>query len=702
MTFGGKFKWLIIIGIIIEFGIIGCLVINQPRLINNYPAEQLGLSDPQGSAEGFFKSQADPNGETYVWTQGKASLRLDIQTTRPVKLRLAIRSAALAGGKNEPVQILVNSQPQGQVLPSPDNQSFQNLELQFSPPHSDSPSFAPPVKSWPLVIELVTPTFRPGPQDNRALGTMIQNITVDTSEAWAGVSRWEWLLGLLPVSTLLGSFFFLVYKTQAKSEKGKELKYKLAGMGGVGFLLAGELVVLAFIYLYGRSGKLDASQFGLWWFGLGVLALLPVGLLLIYQFNFESKDLTDYSIDRPLAAATALQATASPTDNGTPLISDTATSIKIEKPVPLKDQIDSLTGLRFVAALLVYFSHLPQDNADLPKVVSTFMYSGYNGVSLFFVLSGFVICYNYFNIVSTNFKASLKPFFVARFARVYPMYLLMFLFAFFSADIFRQLADKWPVLLQQVTVTQAWNPDVNVAYSYNAQSWSVSVEAFLYLTFPFMTFLLLKRLNKISHLLILGGVAYAVVFGLATWFGLKGETVVDNTLASHYWLYRIPLVRLGDFILGCVAARIFMMVKPKPISLTEQRIALAATFGSVAAVGLLMSLDLPFLVPYRYDVGYNLFFIIIIYCLARYTSPLKTFLSSKLMVLLGEASYSFYLLHVFIIGAGGSRLQTKGDIGTYFYGFLLLVMVCLISLGAYTYIETPMRKYLRRKLLKSG
>jgi peptidoglycan/LPS O-acetylase OafA/YrhL len=57
-------------------------------------------------------------------------------------------------------------------------------------------------------------------------------------------------------------------------------------------------------------------------------------------------------------------------------------------------RIDALTGLRFVAALAVFLSHL-QPAPGVPAPVQTFMRAGYDGVTLFFILSGFVLAWNY-------------------------------------------------------------------------------------------------------------------------------------------------------------------------------------------------------------------------------------------------------------------------------------------------------------------
>jgi peptidoglycan/LPS O-acetylase OafA/YrhL len=89
-----------------------------------------------------------------------------------------------------------------------------------------------------------------------------------------------------------------------------------------------------------------------------------------------------------------------------------------------KPEIPSLTGLRFYAAALVLWAHtvgaflVP---ADVPVLRSSSSV-GLLGTTLFFVLSGFVIHYNYSSSLSTLTPRALYSFVVARFARLYPLF----------------------------------------------------------------------------------------------------------------------------------------------------------------------------------------------------------------------------------------------------------------------------------------
>src|SRR6185437_10634847 len=78
----------------------------------------------------------------------------------------------------------------------------------------------------------------------------------------------------------------------------------------------------------------------------------------------------------------------------------------------------------FFAAMQVVVFHFAQirvENAPLP--IRNLVASGYTGVSLFFVLSGFILAYNYLD-KDLSWRGGARFFLIARFARIYPVYAL--------------------------------------------------------------------------------------------------------------------------------------------------------------------------------------------------------------------------------------------------------------------------------------
>ncbi len=115
-----------------------------------------------------------------------------------------------------------------------------------------------------------------------------------------------------------------------------------------------------------------------------------------------------------------------------------------------RTQIPALTGLRIFAAVAVYFSHVGVPPGS-PKVIERIAASGYCGVTLFFVLSGFVLTISYFDGLATPSPGKLWRYGVARLGRVYPTYLVVLGFV-----VLRTGSANGVVL--HVFALQAWSP----------------------------------------------------------------------------------------------------------------------------------------------------------------------------------------------------------------------------------------------------
>ena len=168
-----------------------------------------------------------------------------------------------------------------------------------------------------------------------------------------------------------------------------------------------------------------------------------------------------------------------------------------------------LTSLRAFAAFVVFLFHI-RKNTDWAVGDSLYMH-GYVGVGFFFILSGFVLTW------ATKPGTSATEFYWRRFARVYPSHFVMLVVALLLP---RLAAPVTPLgVAANVTLTQAWFYDWDVAFGLNAVSWSLSCEFFFYLCTPF----LLRRVHawRASRVAgVLGGwfvlmSVAAVVLGLA-------------------------------------------------------------------------------------------------------------------------------------------------------------------------------------------
>lgn len=372
-----------------------------------------------------------------------------------------------------------------------------------------------------------------------------------------------------------------------------------------------------------------------------------------------------------------------------------------------------LTGLRFVAALGVLLFHFwsPVLTAA-PAVVQNLAAGGHVGVSLFFVLSGFILAYTYAN-ADGHVTTSRRRFWLARFARVYPLYLVALLLdvPHFYLKWVGPTLREGPLAVAGLKVgavsagtlglVQSWTADV--AYLWNAPAWSVSVEAFFYAVFPFLSGAVLVRDRRTASRLVLGLWVVSLVPALVavlgeSWFATRESRVLwDHTFGC------LPLLRLPEFLTGVVAGQQFVRAGANVQGAAGRWQSCGLWLSGAVILGVLALC--PF-VPQRLLHNGLLApaFAVLVYCLARDAGVLGRVLGSRLLVLLGEASFAVYILQVPVhalaraavryVGGAGVGSESPLESSPAFivtYSALLI----LIALGALKLVEQPARRWLQ-------
>lgn len=173
-------------------------------------------------------------------------------------------------------------------------------------------------------------------------------------------------------------------------------------------------------------------------------------------------------------------------------------------------ELKALTGLRSFFAFWVIVLHihvgleLHRVPHEIPNWLNTFIRNGFWGVDGFFILSGFILSYQYFDKFSERINIpSFLKFLQHRLARIYPVHFVilgLYAFAVFLGAGIEQKDCGSPLLpiecdrfsmsflLQQLLLVASWgwNPPV----SWNLVAWSISSEWFAYLLFPFLCLLI--------------------------------------------------------------------------------------------------------------------------------------------------------------------------------------------------------------------
>jgi peptidoglycan/LPS O-acetylase OafA/YrhL len=406
--------------------------------------------------------------------------------------------------------------------------------------------------------------------------------------------------------------------------------------------------------------------------------------------------------------------------------------------------IPALTGLRFVAAIFVVLTHAMSTIVPVksdPSVFYLLVQNLYNlGMPLFFVLSGFVIHYGYGAYIKKHGMVGAYNFFVARFARLYPLFFVCLMFDLAIRWSYSQLPPSTTVVLPfYLTLTQTWIYSVYGDLALPAQfgwvpsvAWSISTEWFFYLIYPILNIALMQlttiRANVTGFVLIALLGALAIVVATACSPFANSLAIAHFGKAAGYepasveqsfvkWLfYFSPYLRTFEFLLGSLCATIYIKVQNIAVSRIEQRIGVAVMFlAIVVSFATLAFFELPGWLPahgvlsglngFRYVGGYAVPLAILIFCCARYSNPITRALATPRMVFCGELSYSIYLLHMLMLAAfrweaaGVTSPQVAvGDI-------LRLVVTCAaivgISIVTWSLIEMPAKRWLYRKLARS-
>ena len=352
--------------------------------------------------------------------------------------------------------------------------------------------------------------------------------------------------------------------------------------------------------------------------------------------------------------------------------------------------IPALTSLRFFFALAVYFHHCYFMTRSESKAVGDFyqlfFYEGYVGVSFFFVLSGFILAYNYQDRFVRG-EQSRRAFWWARFARVYPLHLLLFL-VMIPVDIAEEFADGVGQgvlkVVSQVTLTQSWFLDPGVATAFNAPAWSISDEAFFYALFPALALGAARAWRRYGQralwgLLPLGLLPLAMALSPTTWYD------------PVYYFF--PPVRLAEFVLGIA---LFNVLRDRPVP-SVRRSNYEET-GAVALLFLFWLLHREFGTVYRYSVYYWTPMVALIAAFARGRGRLSGWLAHPRWILLGEISFAFYLVHRPLM-----RYYSKVRDKFFAYDFpavdvvVYLVLSLIASYFLYRFFERPVNRWLRTK-----
>jgi len=215
-----------------------------------------------------------------------------------------------------------------------------------------------------------------------------------------------------------------------------------------------------------------------------------------------------------------------------------------------------LDHLRSLAILMVLFYHYRM--FQHPEWVDNIMSFGWTGVDLFFVLSGYLISYPLFQNMAAGKNISLPEFFIKRFFRIIPAYLVV-LAIYFLFPAFHE-REALPPLWRFLTFTQNFGFDIKNFGTFS-HVWSLCVEEHFYLLFPLVLAVLL-RFNawKKAGLLLAALFVFGIGIRLYCWYTLVApHTAEDNFFIIWYkHIYYPTYTRLDGLLAGVSIAALFV------------------------------------------------------------------------------------------------------------------------------------------------
>ena len=298
-----------------------------------------------------------------------------------------------------------------------------------------------------------------------------------------------------------------------------------------------------------------------------------------------------------------------------------------------KKKILALESLRGIAALSVALLHFDTGS----YFNNSFTDNAWLMVDFFFVLSGFVIAFNYIDKISS--LPELLAFQKKRFWRLYPLHFIT-LFLFASIEIAKYIVE---IKYGLIANNQAFSQNSFTSFlaniflvqnflvtnpTFNTVSWSISSEFYTYTLFALL--LLISKNKRIIISLVLSSIV--LTSGILLFYYSMNE---DN--------FTGPLRCLYPFSIGVLTLILYQSLKKK-ILLSNSLISLILIITSALAVINFGNQNTGFVVLIPFLFGVTILFLV----LTKKNTSVHYYLSKNYLVYLGTISYGIYMIHQFV------------------------------------------------------
>jgi len=350
-----------------------------------------------------------------------------------------------------------------------------------------------------------------------------------------------------------------------------------------------------------------------------------------------------------------------------------------------KPPLPALTGIRTLLAIFIILFHFTPPHLGL---LYPFIDNGYVFVGVFFLISGYVLTYNY---ADRGKGLNKREFWLARFSRLYPVYLLVLIISVSMLQDewhARSHAEFWQGIILTPFVLQGWSP--SVATFWNTVSWTLTSECVLYLAFPWLIRLPWpKKPLRLVVLLITLWIVGLVPHSLYLY--LNPDHIVgpvDRYSSSQLirFLKYTPLPYVCTFLTGVTLGKLQLALTLTP----RQRLILSSI--SLAVVCFFFY-ALVSHTPYLLMHGGLLtpVFAALVLGLSG-PHPISAVFSWRPLLLIGESSYCLYLLHFNVFQLLHTYHVPERLHLVAFDPWLSYAILILLALAVFHFVEIPARR----------
>jgi peptidoglycan/LPS O-acetylase OafA/YrhL len=357
----------------------------------------------------------------------------------------------------------------------------------------------------------------------------------------------------------------------------------------------------------------------------------------------------------------------------------------------LKIYFPNLNGLRFIAAMMVLFPHIEQFKQL--KNMDNYLYlypfeTGKLGVTLFFVLSGFLITYLLLAEEHSFKKISIRKFYIRRMLRIWPLYFLIIILAFFilpNISLFTLPGFGKEViysnLFLKIFLYIIFFPNLVLSLyglvPYASHTWSIGTEEQYYLVWP----IILKYFKQYRLLLMI-----VIIITYLSIDELLSTQYADflpfkNALQAFWTSFKIDCMAIGGIF------AILYFEKSKVLILLQNTIVF---YLAIILVIFLMLKSIQF--PYFHFECYAVLFGIIILNFAT-NEKIKISLENKFLNYLGNISYGLYMYHaigIVLAIAISTSISSATNWLIYPLSFVLTIIIAGLS---FKYFESFFLKF---------